>query len=136
MAHTPAPSPHSICVVRKKSIRRNVLAGLALLAAAATLLLSTPPLFAQAASPHIATVDPVSGKVNDTITVTGENLEKSHVSAVFLSDKKTDYKATVVEQSAEKIVMKVPQVAPGDYNVSVQTGNTILIQPVRFTVEQ
>jgi IPT/TIG domain len=134
MTHTPARSPHSAPGVEAKSVRRGILIGLAFLAAAALLVLSVAPLFAQN-EPHIATVDPASGKVSDTITVTGENLGKGHVSAVFLSDKKTDYKATVVEQSADKIVMKVPQVAPGDYNVSVQTGNTIFIQPVRFTVE-
>jgi hypothetical protein len=135
MAHTPALSLHSARAAERKSIRRNILIRSALLAGVALLMLSAPLLFAQS-GPHVATVDPASGKVNDTITVSGENLEKSHVSGVFLSDKKTDYRATVVEQSAEKIVMKVPQVAPGDYNVSIQTGNTIFIQPVRFTVEQ
>ncbi len=134
MAHTPARSRHSESGVEARSVRRGILIGLALLAAAALLVLSAAPLFAQN-EPHVASVDPASGKVSDTITVTGENLGKGHVSAVFLSDKKTDFKATIVEQSAEKIVMKVPQVAPGDYNVSVQTGNTIFIQPVRFTVE-
>ena len=67
--------------------------------------------------------------------MTGENLGKSNVSAVFLSDDKTDYKATVVEQSDGKIVMKVPQVKAGDYKVSLQAGNNIYIQPVRFTVQ-
>lgn len=134
MAHTPALSRHSESGVEARSVRRGILIGFALLAAAALLVLSAAPLFAQN-EPHVASVDPASGKVSDTITVTGENLGKGRVSAVFLSDKKTDFKATIVEQSAEKIVMKVPQVAPGDYNVSVQTGNTIFIQPVRFTVE-
>ena len=134
MTHTPARNRHSESGVEARSVRRGVVIGFALLAAAALLVLSAAPLFAQN-EPHIATVDPASGKVSDAITVTGENLGKGHVSAVFLSDKKTDYKATIVEQSAEKIVMKVPQVAPGDYNVSIQTGNTIFIQPVRFTVE-
>jgi hypothetical protein len=133
MAHDPARSRHSESGVEARSDRRGILIGLAFLAAA-LLVLSAAPLFAQN-EPHVASVDPASGKVSDTITVTGENLGKGHVSAVFLSDKKTDYKATVVEQGADKIVMKVPQVAPGDYNVSVQTGNTIFIQPVRFTVE-
>ena len=32
--------------------------------------------------------------------------------------------------------MKVPQVRPGRYNISIQTGNTIYIQPVRFTVPE
>ena len=81
-------------------------------------------------------VDPTSGKVDDTVTVAGENLGKGAVSAVFLSDDKTDYKATLVEQDEEKIVIKVPHVKPGSYNISIQTGNTILIQPVRFTVQE
>ena len=54
---------------------------------------------------------------------------------MFLSDDTTDYKATVVEQADAKIVMKVPQVKAGDYKVSVQAGNNIYIQPVRFTVQ-
>ena len=86
-------------------------------------------------NPRVTGVEPASGKVNDNVTVTGENLGKSTVSAVFLSDDKTDYKATVVEQADAKIVMKVPQVKAGDYKVSVQAGNNIYIQPVRFTVQ-
>jgi len=99
--------------------------------------LLAPPLSTVLAqnTPTFTTVDPLSGKVNDQITVTGENLGKASVSAVFLSDDKNDYKATIVEQSDTKIVMKVPQVKPGSYNVSYQKGNSIYIQPVRFTVE-
>jgi hypothetical protein len=134
MTHTSAAGPDSTRVVEGKSIRKRTLIRIAVPIAAALIALTVPLLFAQT-SPHIDTVDPASGKVSDTITLTGQNLEKSHVSAFFLSDKKSDFKAAIVEQSAEKVVIKVPQVAPGDYNVSVQTGNTILIQPVRFTVE-
>ena len=90
--------------------------------------------FAQT-SPTITSVDPTSGKVNDNITVTGQNLGRSHVSAVFLSDDKTDYRAVVVQQADDKIVLKVPQVKPGSYNVSIQEGAAIYIQPVRFSVE-
>ena len=86
-------------------------------------------------NPRVTGVEPASGKTNDNVTVTGENLGKSSVSAVFLSDDTNDYKATVVEQADEKIVMKVPQVKAGDYKVSVQAGNNIYIQPVRFTVQ-
>jgi hypothetical protein len=135
MTLTQAPSPHSTRVVEGKSSRKRMLIRIAVPIAAALIALMIPLVFAQT-SPHIDTVDPASGKVSDTITLTGQNLEKSHVSAFFLSDKKSDFKAAIVEQGAEKVVLKVPQVAPGDYNVSVQTGNTILIQPVRFTVEQ
>ncbi|HKV06129.1 MAG TPA: IPT/TIG domain-containing protein [Candidatus Acidoferrales bacterium] len=96
--------------------------------------LAVPLLIAQTTS-RVTTVDPASGKVGDSVVVSGESLGKSHVSAVFLSDDKSDFKATLVEQSEDKITWKVPQVKPGDYNVSIQTGDAILIQPVRFTVE-
>ena len=101
---------------------------------AAAVLLS-PLIFAQG-TPQVKGVDPSSGKVDDSVTVAGENLGKGSVSAVFLSDEKSDYKATIVEQSEEKIVMKVPQVKSGDYNISIQVGNNIFIKPVRFTVQE
>jgi hypothetical protein len=74
--------------------------------------------------------------VNDSLTVSGEALGKDSVAAVFLSDDKTDYKAMILSQAADKIVMKVPQVKPGGYNVSIQVGTGILIEPVRFTVQE
>ena len=87
-------------------------------------------------APKVTGVDPNSGKVNDSVTVSGANLTKDAVSGVFLSDEKTDYKATIVQQSADKIVMKVPQVKPGSYNISIQVGTGILIEPVRITIQQ
>jgi IPT/TIG domain-containing protein len=90
--------------------------------------------FAQG-KPQVTAVDPGSGKVNDSVTLTGENLGKESVSSVFLSDDNNDYKATVVEQAGAKIVMKVPQVKPGDYHVSIQVGDKIFILPLRFKVE-
>jgi IPT/TIG domain-containing protein len=87
-------------------------------------------------SPRIISVEPAAGKVNDPVTVTGENLGKESVSAFLLSDDKTDFRAALTEQAAGKVVFKVPQVKPGDYNVSIQVGNNILIQPVRFKVQE
>ena len=110
-------------------------ASFVLLAAAALLALPARLLVAQGTTPRVTAVDPASGKANDMVTVTGESLEKSHVSAVFLSDDKDDHKVSVVSQAADKIVIKVPDVKPGDYNVSIQSGNAIFIQPVRFTVQ-
>ena len=103
----------------------------------AAFFVAMPPRMALARqdAPTMQAVDPTSGKVNDNITVTGANLGKASVSAVFLSDEKDDYKAVIVDQSDTKIVMKVPQVKPGSYNVSYQKGNAIYIQPIRFTVE-
>ncbi len=84
----------------------------------------------------MTTVEPSSGKVNDNITLTGDHLGKDSVSAVFLSDEKDDFKAVVVEQTDNKIIIKVPQVKPGNYNVSLQVGDKIFIEPVRFKVQQ
>ena len=86
--------------------------------------------------PQVTGVDPASGKVSDTVTVSGSNLGKATVSSVYLSDDKNDYKATIVDQSDAKITMKVPQVKAGDYNVSVQVGDKLFIKPVKFKVEQ
>jgi hypothetical protein len=102
--------------------------------AAALLVLAT--MAVAQGSPRIIGVEPAAGKVNDAVTVTGENLGKESVAGFLLSDDKTDYKAAMVEQAAGKVVFKVPQVKAGDYNVSIQVGNNILIQPVRFKVQE
>ena len=98
-------------------------------------LFLVPFLFAQN-SAKVTALDPTMGKVNDNVTVTGENLGKDNVAAVFLSDDSDDFKATVVEQSADKILMKVPQVKAGRYSLSIQVKDRILILPVRFEVTQ
>jgi hypothetical protein len=116
--------------IRRKHIRAKVLLS------AAALLFATLTLAQSQATPKITKVDPASGKVGDTVTISGELLGKDSVAAIFLSDDKSDFKAIVVSQAADKIVMKVPQVKPGGFNVSIQVGSGILIEPVRFTVEQ
>lgn len=105
--------------------------------AIAALLLAIPTtVHAQSASPHITSITPGTGKAQDTITITGENLGKDKVVGVFLSDAKLDHKAVVVDQEATKIVIKVPNgLKDGDYNISVQEGGAIYIQPVIFTVK-
>jgi hypothetical protein len=94
------------------------------------------PLILAQSTPQVTGVEPQSGKVNDSVTVSGQNLGKDAVSAVYLSDDKNDYRATVVQQTAEKIVMKIPQVKPANYNVSIQVGDKLFIKPVRFKVEE
>jgi hypothetical protein len=102
----------------------------------AVLALGVVPLLFAQSSPKVASIDPMSGKVNDTLTLTGENLDKDNVVGVFLSDDKDDTKADVVQQAAAKIVVKVPQVKAGSYNVSVQVKDRILILPIKFSVTQ
>jgi len=115
--------------VPPKRLRR---AGVLVLLFAGALL--AQGIFAQA-NPQVKTVEPPAGKVNDPVTLTGENLGKDLVAAVFLSDDTEDHKAALVEQEAEKIILKVPDVKPGPYNVAIQVGNKILILPMRFNVE-
>ena len=94
------------------------------------------PLILAQSLPQVTGVDPSSAKVNDIVTVSGENLGKASLSGIFLSDDKSDYKATIVTQDADKIVIKVPAVKPGIYNVSIQVADKIMILPVRLTVEE
>ena len=70
------------------------------------------------------------------MTLTGENLAKESVSAVYLSDDTMDYAAAVENQAADKIVVKVPKVKPGNYNVSIKVGEQIFILPLRFSVQE
>ncbi len=93
-------------------------------------------LAAAQTAPQVTGVDPDSGKVNDTVTVSGSDLGKAAVSSVFLSDEKNDFKAAILDQSDVKITMKVPQVKPGEYNVSIQVGDKLFIKPVKFKVEE
>jgi IPT/TIG domain len=143
MPFTQAPGRHSEPRKFRSRIlptlhpHKSRLAKSALLAiGVAVFVLACPasPLYAQSTTPHISTVSPNSGKSDDSITITGTNLGKSEVKAVFLSDSKLDYKAIVVDQEPTKIVIKVPQLKPGNYNISVQEGGAIYIQPVIFKV--
>lgn len=115
-------------------IARAPITFLAIAALAALFLVALAPATAQSNS-RITSVDPASGKVNDSVTAAGEGLAKGTVIKIYLSDDKDDYPATMTDQEATKIVFKVPQVKAGGYNVSIQVGNSLLIQPVRFTVE-
>jgi hypothetical protein len=140
MANTPGKGLRAVqCAsvsnlkTRTGTLRRNGARCRWMFLAAAIFL--SPMVIAQN-SPQVTGIDPASGKVNDTATVAGTNLDKPGVSAVFLSDDKNDYKAAVVEQSAEKIVIKIPQVKPGNYNVSIQVGDKLFIKPVKFMVEE
>lgn len=117
---------------RRSAVAIVLLAGLAIISLG---LLPRWVVQAQGGS-KVASVDPTSGKVNDQVTVAGTNLGKAAVVGIYLSDDKNDYKATIVDQEADKVVIKVPEVKAGDYNVSIQVGQNLLIQPVHFTVQE
>lgn len=87
-------------------------------------------------SPRVTGVDPATAKVGASVTVKGENLQKENVAAVYVSNSSDDFPAVVVEQTNAKIVIKIPKVKAGDYQVSIQVKNDILIQPVRLAVAE
>ncbi len=96
-------------------------------------------LFAQAASPRVDTVEPDSGKAGAVLTISGENLEKTNVPELYLTDGKNDLKVEVVEQAAKSIKFKIPAAAkPGRYSIMLLTGGKdpkYLEQPVKVAVE-
>lgn len=63
---------------------------------------------AQTATPKLISVDPGSAKAGDALSVTGENLEKSMVVELYLTDGKNDIKVPITEQSEKAIKFTVP----------------------------
>jgi len=103
---------------------------------ASTLLVAVVTgLWAQG-NPRVTGVDPGTAKIGASLTVKGENLGKSNVSAIFVSNSVDDFPAVLVEQADSKIVIKIPKVKAGDYNISIQVKSDILIQPIRVTVTE
>jgi hypothetical protein len=136
MAYDPArhSGPGKVSSLPGRVFHRNRMAFRRYILFAAVAVLC--PLILAQSNPQVTGVDPSAGKVNDSLALAGENLGKGSVSAVFLSNDKEDFKATIVEQTPEKIVVKVPQVKSGIYNVSIQVGDKLLIKPIRFTVQE
>ena len=91
-----------------------------------------------APAPVMRTVDPDSVKAGDLVTVTGENLDRSRVSELYMTNGTTDLKVRITEQTATTIKFNVPQkVAPGRYNLMillVSDPPKLLEEPARLTV--
>ena len=96
-------------------------------------------LLAQATMPRMTTVTPDTAKVGDTLTVEGENLQKSHVAEVYLTDGKNDVKVDVTEQTEKAIKFTVPKSAkPGRLALMILTAEQqpkLIEQPVKVTIE-
>lgn len=102
-------------------------------------LAATLAAFAQQATPRMTTVDPGNGKSGDEITVAGENLEKTLVAKVYLTDGKNDVLVDVTEQTATSIKFKIPaKAAAGRFALMLLTTGKdpkLIEQPVKLTVE-
>jgi len=105
-----------------------------------TLLLTASfGLFAQEGMPRMYSVDPTSGKTGDVIVVTGDNLTKTCVAKVYLTDGKIDTPVEVVEQTQTTLKFKIPaKLHPGRLAVMVLTVGKdakYIEQPVKVLIE-
>src|SRR6266567_5034684 len=101
-------------------------------------LFASAALFAFAGFPRVTTVEPDTGKAGDIVSAKGENLNKSSIGEIYLTDGKNDTKAQIAEQTDTEIKFKVPEKAKaGRYHIMVVTANkaSMIEQPVVFTVE-
>jgi IPT/TIG domain. len=102
-------------------------------------VLLAPHIASAQATPRLTSVEPSTGKAGDILNVTGENLEKSVMTELYLTDGKNDIKVEITEQSAKAVKFKIPGDAkPGRYALMVLTaGNDskLIEQPVKVTVE-
>jgi hypothetical protein len=95
--------------------------------------------YAQTVLPRMTSVDPMNGKIGDVVVVTGENLEKAHVSKVYLTDGKNDLIVEVLEQTDTTIKFKIPAKATGRMAVMVLTNEKVpqlIEQPVKVTIDE
>jgi hypothetical protein len=87
--------------------------------------------------PRVTTVEPESGKVADSVSAKGENLDKANIGELYLTDGAKDWKVQISEQTSTEIKFKVPKTEPGRYHLMILTANkkSMVEQPVVFTVE-
>jgi len=89
--------------------------------------------------PRMSTVDPGNGKAGDEITVGGENLEKTQVAKVYLTDGKNDVLVDLTEQNPTRLKFKIPgKATPGRFALMLLTTGKepkLIEQPVKLTVE-
>jgi len=95
-------------------------------------------LVAWEAFPRVASVEPDSGKAGDEITAKGENLGKTAIAELYLTDGTNDTKVKIEDQSDTEIKFKIPAAAKtGRYRLLILTANkaSLIEQPVVVTVE-
>jgi len=105
----------------------------------ALLLLAVSFCYAQQAMPRMTTVEPGNAKTGDVVTVAGENLQKTQVAKVYLTDGKNDTVAEITEQADKEVKIKIPKCPAGRFSLMILTTGKepkLIEQPVRLTVEQ
>ena len=94
---------------------------------------------AYAAAPRLISVAPDAGKPGDELVVSGQNLDSSNVTKLFLTAGGKDHQVKIKEQTSDSIRFTIPEkIEFGSYNLMILTGGatpTLYEQPVRCTVE-
>jgi hypothetical protein len=90
--------------------------------------------------PRMVSVDPSSGKKGDVIVITGENLDKTQVEKLFLTDGKNDTAVEVLEQTATTIKFKIPEKAATGLRLALMIltpgkDAKYIEQPVKIMIE-
>lgn len=87
--------------------------------------------------PRCTSLEPDTGKKGDTVSAKGENLGKSGIAELYLTDGKNDTKVVISAESDTEIKFTVPDMKAGRYHLLVLTANraSLIEQPVVFTVE-
>ncbi len=97
-------------------------------------------LWAQGAVPSMKSVDPMTAKAGDVLTISGENLDKANVAEVYLTDGKNDLKLQITDQASDTIKATVPGNAkPGRLALMILTkgkDQKYIEQPVKVTIEE
>ena len=113
----------------------KVLSLLALLAMAAGLVWAVD----KTGAPYMKTVEPATAKAGDVVKVVGDFLDKTRVAEVYLTNRNTDLKVAIVEQTTDFIRFKVPaETKTGRYGLMFLTAGTdpkLLEQPVYLEVQ-
>jgi len=90
-------------------------------------------------TPIMRSVSPETLKAGEEATVSGEYLDKSRVSELYLTTGSVDLKVRILSQSASEIKFKVPEkAAPGRYSLMVLlTGEDppkLIEEPTKVTI--
>jgi len=104
----------------------------------APLLLVGIAAWAQDTMPRMSSVEPGSGKKGDVVAVTGENLDKTNVSKIYLTDGKNDLECVITGQSATEVKIKIPDKATGRMALMILTSGKepkLIEQPVKVSIE-
>ena len=91
-----------------------------------------------AAVPRLISVAPDTGQPGDELVASGQDLDSSNVTKLFLTAGGKDYQVEIQEQTSDSIRFTIPdKIEFGSYNLMIQTGGatpTLYEQPVRCTV--